>query len=237
MTFEQAIEKANQEGYQKKHLLLGNGFSIACKSDIFQYSALFEQADFSDCPELKNAFKALKTSDFEEVINNLNATSKLLPAYSKDVALVSKISQHAEILKEILVSTVAGNHPGKPFDIDSTKYWSCKKFLNYFLADSVGGKVYTFNYDLLLYWTLMQDDNPFLDAPEKLKHNDGFGNPDYDDEENISSYVVWKSEDVKKSKTFFIYMVHSIFSTIKQSFKNLHLIEPEKHLSIKFVRR
>lgn len=206
MTFEQAIEKANQEGHKKKHLLLGNGFSIACKSDIFQYSALFEQADFSDCPELKKAFKALKTSDFEEVINNLNATSKLLPAYSRDEALVSKISQHAEILKEILVSTVAGNHPAKPFDIDSIKYWNCKNFLNYFLADSVGGKVYTFNYDLLLYWTLMQDDNPFLELPEKLKHNDGFGNPDYDDEENISSYVVWKSEDVKNKQN--VYYLH-----------------------------
>jgi len=217
LTFDEAIEKANQEGYQKKHLLLGNGFSIACKSDIFQYSAIFNQADFSNCPELKNVFSALKSNDFEEVINYLNAASTLLPAYNCDAALVSKLSEHAEILKDILVSTIAGSHPAKPFDVDSIKYWNCKKFLNYFIAESVGGKIYTFNYDLLLYWALMQDENPFSIAPEKLKHNDGFGNPLYDTDGSISSYVVWKSEEVKSQQN--VYYLHGALHFFDNKFE------------------
>jgi hypothetical protein len=40
--FDQALEVA--EHYGKKHLLLCNGFSIACKPDIFGYGSLFEEA-------------------------------------------------------------------------------------------------------------------------------------------------------------------------------------------------
>jgi len=46
----------------KRHLLLGNGFSIACRPDIFIYGKLFEQADFSNLSlSAKKAFDALDT--------------------------------------------------------------------------------------------------------------------------------------------------------------------------------
>lgn len=35
---------------KKRHLLLGNGFSIALKPDIFSYGSLYENADFSAAP-------------------------------------------------------------------------------------------------------------------------------------------------------------------------------------------
>jgi len=38
LTFEAALSAANG----KKHLLLGNGFSIALKPDIFTYGSLYE---------------------------------------------------------------------------------------------------------------------------------------------------------------------------------------------------
>ncbi len=43
-SFREALDQANN----KKHLLLGNGFSIALKPDIFTYGSLYEHADFSD---------------------------------------------------------------------------------------------------------------------------------------------------------------------------------------------
>jgi len=46
LSFEQALKRS--ENYGKKHLLLGNGFSIACKPDIFAYGSLFE-ACLSGC--------------------------------------------------------------------------------------------------------------------------------------------------------------------------------------------
>lgn len=50
MTFAEAIADSNQ--FSKRHLLLGNGFSIACRADIFHYGSLFAQADFSQVPEV-----------------------------------------------------------------------------------------------------------------------------------------------------------------------------------------
>ena len=45
LTFAEAI--ADAQSHSKRHLLLGNGFSIALRPNIFQYGKLYEQADFS----------------------------------------------------------------------------------------------------------------------------------------------------------------------------------------------
>ena len=71
--------------------------------------------------------------DFEIVIKTLNGTARVLPVYSSDTALIDKINHHAEALKDILVSTIAGSHPGRPYDIEAERYVGCRKFLNYFL--------------------------------------------------------------------------------------------------------
>jgi len=67
LKFEQAIDDARK--YNKRHALLGNGFSISCRPDIFVYGKLFERADFSKLSEsARLAFDALGTQDFEKVI-------------------------------------------------------------------------------------------------------------------------------------------------------------------------
>lgn len=58
LTFAQALQDAQQ--YNRRHILLGNGFTAPCFSDIFAYEKLFDQADFSQIsPIAKNAFTAL----------------------------------------------------------------------------------------------------------------------------------------------------------------------------------
>lgn len=80
LTFEQAI--ADSEQFSKRHLLLGNGFSIACRADIFHYGSLYDQADFSDAPEVQAVFAALGTKDFEAVIRTLESAATILPPMS-----------------------------------------------------------------------------------------------------------------------------------------------------------
>ena len=144
MTFAEAIEDSEQ--YSKRHLLLGNGFSIACRADIFHYGSLFAQADFTQVPEVEAVFAAL--------------------------------------------GTIPGNHPNVPPDIPDVKFWACRRFLSHFLEGPKAGQVFTLNYDLLLYWTLMHDDMPF-DDPINLAKNDGFGN---DEDDPDADYVVWQGE-------------------------------------------
>lgn len=189
LTFEQAI--ADSEQFSKRHLLLGNGFSIACRADIFHYGSLYDQADFSGAPEVEAVFAALGTKDFEAVIRTLESAATILPAYVADGgAAPAKMLEHAALLKEILVQTIAGNHPHIPSDIPDAKFWACRHFLSHFLSGEKAGCVFTLNYDLLLYWTLMHDDLPFGDQIELAK-SDGFGN---DEEEPDAEYVVWQGE-------------------------------------------
>ena len=80
MSFAAALDVSHQ--CTKRHLLLGNGFSIACRPDIFVYGKLFEQADFSKLsPSAKKTFNALDTQDFEKVIKALRDAKAVLAAY------------------------------------------------------------------------------------------------------------------------------------------------------------
>lgn len=188
LSFNEAITES--VSYSKRNLILGNGFSIACRADIFHYASLYKQADFSQIPEAEAAFKALDTQDFEVAIRALETSAKILPSYvPHGAAAVSKMLEHAAALKEILVSTIAANHPHIPSEITDEKFWACRQFLSHFLIGN-RGQVFTLNYDLLLYWALMSDDLPF-DGSVKLEKNDGFGN-DEDDPE--AEYVVWQGE-------------------------------------------
>jgi hypothetical protein len=189
MTFAEAI--ADSEQFSKRHLLLGNGFSIACRADIFHYGSLFAQADFSAVPEVVSLFEALDTQDFEEAIRALENAARILPAYvGKGAAAPAVMLDHAAALKEILLQTIAGNHPHIPLDIPDEKFWACRRFLSNFLTGDKAGCVFTLNYDLLLYWALMHGDMPF-DEPVELGANDGFGN---DEDDPTADYVVWRGE-------------------------------------------
>lgn len=189
ITFTDALADSKQ--FSKRHLLIGNGFSIACCPDIFHYGSLFKAADFSKNPELVQVFKVLETQDFELAIKNLEAGALLSSIYAPGHAdAPKKMRADAAALKDILLNTIAHNHPNAPAEIPDEKFWSCRRFLDLFLGKPNEGQVFTLNYDLLLYWTLMHEDMPFGDKID-LATNDGFGN-DEDDPE--ADYVVWQGE-------------------------------------------
>lgn len=207
ITFEDALKDSAK--YSKRHLLLGNGFSIACRADIFHYNSLFNQADFSEMPEIEAVFTALRTEDFETAIRSLENAALLLPAYLSNTSSVSSMMQsHANAIKALLVKTIAGNHPSAPYEISDEKFWACRRFLFNFLINN--GQVFTLNYDLLLYWTLMHDDMPFSN-PIELKSNDGFGN---DEADPSADYVVWQGETgAHDAKVHFLHGALHLFDT------------------------
>ncbi|HEU4819494.1 DUF4917 family protein, partial [Janthinobacterium sp.] len=80
MTFEDALN--DSRNCKKRHLLLGNGFSIACRPGIFIYKRLFEQADFRQLSAtVKQTFEALGTQDFERVIKALRDSRIIAATY------------------------------------------------------------------------------------------------------------------------------------------------------------
>ena len=188
LTFDEAIKDSEQ--CTKRHLLLGNGFSIACRPQIFTYGSLFDRADFSSAERLRDVFESVGTTDFEHVIKLLEDASRVVPVYSTKTDIGKLMADDATTLKDILIQTVATNHPDVPNDISDSQFIACRKFLAHFLGDANKGKVYTLNYDLLLYWTLLQGN---VDGPGdtiELAADDGFGR----DEDTPDEYVDWMGE-------------------------------------------
>jgi hypothetical protein len=198
MTFAEALR--DSQGYNRRHLLLGNGFSIACRPNIFAYGKLFEQADFSKIsPTAKNAFAALGTQDFEKVIKALRDASKIMTAYGWPEAHSAALAADADGLRELLVQTIAASHPSWPGELTEAEYQACQQFLAPF------NTVYTFNYDLLLYWVRMH-----TAEGERPSSDDGFRTPQDDFE---SDYVVWEPGQSHEQDMWFLHGALHVFDS------------------------
>ncbi len=200
ITFGQALEESAR--YNKRHLLLGNGFSISCRPDIFVYGRLFERASFSKLsPSARKAFEALNTQDFEKVIKALRDASALLNAYNGiPQSLIQQLKDDADGLREALVNAIAASHPEWPGEITHSEYKRCRRFLANF------NNVYTLNYDLLLYWTVMHHDED-IDNVE-IESDDGFRKA----EENYDSeYVVWEPETSRNQNIWYLHGALHVF--------------------------
>lgn len=197
ISFKQAIEDSQK--YTRKHALLGNGFSIACRPDIFLYGKLFEQADFSKLsPSAQKAFEALNTQDFEKVIKTLRDTKLVLQAYDGVPSkLLETLQKDADGLRELLVHTIASSHPGWPGEISDHEYGACREFLANF--DSI----YTLSYDLLLYWAQMHTEGGADPASD-----DGFRKPEDDFE---ADYVTWEPSNSHHQNTWFLHGALHLF--------------------------
>lgn len=188
LTFDKALKQADRQ----PHVLLGNGFSIACRADIFQYGQLFDRADFKDLDDTaRAAFTVLETTDFEVVMRALRQAAKLAAVYAKgSPALARRLCRDADGLREVLASTIASSHPDRPADIEPEQYSACRTFLSHFKS------IYTLNYDLLLYWALMQSE-----VEPQISGDDGFRQP----EDGPEEYVIW---EVDRTDTQSIHYLH-----------------------------
>jgi Domain of unknown function (DUF4917) len=202
LTFDEAIKVSAR--YSKRHLLLGNGFSIACRPDIFRYDKLFEQADFSGLPDsAKSAFSVLHTTDFERVIKVLRSSAAIAVLYGVTNEQVDTMRSDADALKELLVQTIAQSHPSQPGDITDGEYAACQRFLANF------DTTYTFNYDLLLYWTHMHRENG-----AEVQSDDGFRTSQNDIDTGVESeYVVWESSQSHDQNMWFLHGALHVFDS------------------------
>jgi hypothetical protein len=154
------------------HLLMGNGFSMAFDSGIFSYNALSNFIERSNNEVLKKLFGIVNTKNFEQIMQQLDNFSEIASLFSKDKELVSKIQNASATLKSSLIEAVKELHPEHVFKIPEENSLKCLHFLHRFIGK--GGRIFTANYDLLLYWVLMRNNSEFA--------IDGFGreaeNPD-----------------------------------------------------------
>ncbi len=196
--FEECIEIANKKA-SKKHLILGNGFSIDLFPKIFNYKALSQNVNSS---QVKTLFELLGTSDFEHVMRMLTTALKVVKAYPNNTQIVNQIESHLNEIRDGLIQAISVSHPEKPSLITEDEYEHCRLFLEHF----DDGKKYTFNYDLLLYWVYMH----FLEEDKenkKKQFNDGFRHPTGDD-----SIVTWEIGREIYQNVYYIHGAMHIFN-------------------------
>jgi len=198
ITFEDALHLVR--GSKPPHLLLGNGFSRACRDNIFDYQALFQRANFQALStNVSSAFQALSTTDFEVVMRAMRQAADLAQAYqTTDADLADRLRRDADGLREVLVSAIADSHPEWPGEVDASSYASCKRFLNNF------HRIYSLNYDLLLYWALMQ-----TEIEPHVPCDDGFRKPDDPD----ADYVTWEPENTYNQNVYYLHGALHVFDS------------------------
>lgn len=197
ITYTQVLEHLGSEKHA--HVLLGNGFSRACRNDVFAYGSLFEKASFERLSlNARHAFEVLATTDFESVMRDLKHASALVELYAgRKTKLAGQMERDADGLRDLLAETIAQNHPESPQCIKEDRYRACRAFLSRF------ERIYTLNYDLLLYWALMHNDVDNL----SLAPDDGFRTP----EEGPEDYVTWDPSNSYSQTVYFLHGALHLF--------------------------
>jgi hypothetical protein len=190
MSFDEALAES-REVANEPHLLLGNGFSIACRPDRFSYGALLDEATFDSAHgDVRAVFEMIGTTDFERVIEVLKITAALAEKYGSEPEICERLRNDGRVVRETLANTLAARHPDLPFDVEEAEYAAARRFLSNFR------KIYTLNYDMLLYWAVMQDVEP------PVPTNDGFTTAEDPD----ADYVVWEAYlDFRLQRLFFLH--------------------------------
>ncbi len=198
--FEDCIEIANQyqnpqQNPPEKHLMLGNGFSIALFRDKFDYKALAYRVGSDD---IKNLFDEIQTSDFEYLKRRLIDALELIKLYPNHKEITDKIIKDLGTLGTELIEVISKSHPETLLDIDKEHYEKCHKFLEHFND----GNKYTFNYDLLLYWVYMH----FWGVDEKrLKHGDGFSHSE------AGAPLIWSDNSPEPQNVYYLHGAMHLF--------------------------
>lgn len=201
-TFEECIAQA---GKAKKHLMLGNGFSVSLFPSIFNYKQLAENIESG---RINMLFEAIDTPDFEFVMRRLLEAVDIIQHYDSSECITGHINEDIEELKRTLIQVISKSHPPKPSEITDHQYDSCRQFLFNF----ENGKTYTFNYDLILYWVLMHFNE---DKVLKLPCDDGFRYPHSDEyvpEEERDTSLHWEIGRESGQSTYYIHGAMHIFS-------------------------
>jgi hypothetical protein len=150
ITFQQAI--ARTQG-QDRTLLIGNGFS----AQYFSYANLLTESGLEAGGAIRNLFDNLGTVDFEAVVRSLEDAVIVERSYGNNEH-AGELEADAQRVREALVQAVRTTHP-EHRENPTLNYGNPATFLRQF------EKVFTLNYDLLLYWVIL----------EQGRLRDGFG--------------------------------------------------------------
>lgn len=148
--YNQVLQEINSNSLPKT-LLLGNGFSIAYNPDNFSFDSLRKVAETNTATEecsLFRLFNIFETNDFEKLLELLEAYNKINNVLFQNTHS-ENIKDYQQRLKKIFIDTISKMNPLNAAYISPEQYKHAKRFLREYSS------IYTLNYDLLLYWVIL----------------------------------------------------------------------------------
>lgn len=158
ITFEAAIEQTTA---RPRFLLLGNGFSIAARRGSFSFPSLLSRAGPFSEPVVA-LFEELETADFEQV---LGALKRKLADPNATPSDREEWKRQEQEVRAGFIGALQRVHPESAAMMGHDECQRCVTFLKHFVGGGRGlkldGRVYTTNYDLLLYWVVVRGGRGF----------------------------------------------------------------------------
>ncbi len=174
---------------ESPNLLLGNGFSIAVNA-AFRYDNLFERAKQNGLSaDAMDPFEILDTRNFEEVMWLLDRASSLCTSYGCTLCpdhATAGLNELREILPKVLTAVPLQISS----DLTERQKASCFNFIEPYR------KIFTTNYDLLLYWVMMYAN--YRKGHYTNTIGDGFGR-------SINAGITYISDYVCKRSVYFLH--------------------------------
>ena len=218
LSFDDACKKS--ETYNKawlcqkpKRILLWNWFTQAYSTD-FWYTTLFKAiTDIREDERLKKIFDKYGTSNFEEILTHLKSFEFFWWVYDLDT---SEATNDYHKIQDALAKAILAVHPESSAVIPEFNKQHCLWILKNF------DDIFTVNYDLLLYWTILCDENPaFWD----------YFNRDDDTPDEYCEYFQDWSKSKGKPYIFFLHGALHLFikswTTIKKVWGNTIPLIPQ----------
>jgi hypothetical protein len=197
MTEVLSYEDAVKDIRGQRHVLLGNGFSIACDK-VFKYESLYEAAVKAGLSErATKIFERLGTNNFEGAMRLLDDSHWVAETYELIPRGDSAMLEDLEIIKKTLVDAVANAHLHNTSCVADKRKAKALAFLYPYQ------NIFTTNYDLLPYWVNMSGlANPEDGKPLTPKWGDGFrSDPDDPDAE----YVIFTERLGQNAGLFYLH--------------------------------
>lgn len=210
------------------NLLMGNGFSMAYDHNIFSYNALSTFITQTKDSELLKIFEIIKTKNFEQIMQELDLFKNILNEFDPTSSVIERLSRVSVKLQDSLIDAVKEYHPEYVFSVPPEKSKTCANFLEEFIQNK--GKIFTTNYDLLLYWVLMRNNIPnCIDGfGRDLENDDGGFIPEEDREYSELRWGKYRSSQ----NIFYLHGALPLFDTgsevIKEEYDGNYLLDKIK---------
>lgn len=140
--------ESTEHRFENGSMLLGNGASRSVWEG-FGYASLFERAGSIETGLGEDAvavFDEFETHDFESVLRSVQTTKKVLDALEQDSEQVATLH---EAIREALIQAVHSVHVGwAQFQAVAEAYRAALASFDW---------LFSTNYDLLVYWSIMHD--------------------------------------------------------------------------------